>query len=157
MATPMFALGENQKTPSYNNYLVTILIYALTADKLERLRTDRKQVAKTLADLQGTTIEVLWVNERPERVPQDICERAGSGDEGVGKGGREGEDQRQGQHKTEGHQERRRRRVLPVRCECCVVCGWNGGVLLQIPVRRCTCVAFCRTHAAECIVTPKSG
>jgi len=59
---PMFALGENQRTPSYN-YLVTMPIYSLTTDTLEKLRNDREQLAKTLADLQNTTIDAMWLDD----------------------------------------------------------------------------------------------
>ena len=59
---PMFAIGDNQKTPSYN-YLVTMPIYSLTTDTLDKLRKSREETATALAKLENTTAEAMWVED----------------------------------------------------------------------------------------------
>lgn len=59
---PQFAIGENQKTPSYN-YLLTMPIYTLTTDTLDALRKQREEKETTLTALQNTTIEAMWLSD----------------------------------------------------------------------------------------------
>ena len=57
---PKFAIGDSQKTSSYN-YLLTMPIYTLTTDTLDSLRKQREEKQATLTALNDTTLEALWL------------------------------------------------------------------------------------------------